>query len=585
MKKNNNQFKSNPYVGWFRHSPDTTLLRKTFFPNKSIISKLNTKQFPFPIPHAHPLVWEHKQQQALLSNVLMRKNGGMSLLRRRMARPELLAKFLQEEALLPKSYCFKNKNNNNGKNSDQDYHVRQLKELLNGRLRGGGTTGSSIRPLDPYDCPKNHDIRYNHHHDDDDDELNFDANLSSSTVHLLTRFAYWLLLPFQDDEEAEEQDDDDENDDTNAAGGRPRARSFDDAPKNTPSSSSSCLSGDDDDDHNDLLDDYDYDPPANHDSILSPTETSIDMGISSQAEAYYAHYSSRHQHYGEHLVDHDLSRLDYVITQMDILRMQRNASRHLDVESIYQLPTQTYYTNKKNAGETCNATEPQHHQSVSSCTTTAAAAQEECRDGREESTRNQEEAALAAATTTPAVEGWSWMLVPTSIPEENAKDSNSTSSLESSGHYSKDHQASSCRRQEHTGHVDETGDKRLEPEQQRHQEHHEEEEGEEEEQHVCVICLEHFVDGDRLRILPCRHKFHVGCIDRWLSGSSSFQDCHTAGCPTCKKRPHVILSGFHDHDAAAGDWSSHSDGSLPGWAFAQLGSVMAAASADIAHDR
>ena len=40
--------------------------------------------------------------------------------------------------------------------------------------------------------------------------------------------------------------------------------------------------------------------------------------------------------------DDESSRLDYVITQMDIVRMQRNASRHLDVESIYQLPTVTY---------------------------------------------------------------------------------------------------------------------------------------------------------------------------------------------------------------------------------------------------
>ena len=32
---------------------------------------------------------------------------------------------------------------------------------------------------------------------------------------------------------------------------------------------------------------------------------------------------------------------------------------------------------------------------------------------------------------------------------------------------------------------------------------------------TCVICLEHFIDGDRLRVLPCDHSFHVGCIDTY----------------------------------------------------------------------
>ena len=31
-------------------------------------------------------------------------------------------------------------------------------------------------------------------------------------------------------------------------------------------------------------------------------------------------------------------------------------------------------------------------------------------------------------------------------------------------------------------------------------------------QDVCVICLEHFCMGDRLRDLPCGHSFHMGCI-------------------------------------------------------------------------
>lgn len=32
----------------------------------------------------------------------------------------------------------------------------------------------------------------------------------------------------------------------------------------------------------------------------------------------------------------------------------------------------------------------------------------------------------------------------------------------------------------------------------------------------CAICLEEFVKGDKVRVLPCEHIFHVGEIDDWL---------------------------------------------------------------------
>jgi hypothetical protein len=38
----------------------------------------------------------------------------------------------------------------------------------------------------------------------------------------------------------------------------------------------------------------------------------------------------------------DESRLDYCITQMDVINMMRNASKHLDVDSIRTLPVKTY---------------------------------------------------------------------------------------------------------------------------------------------------------------------------------------------------------------------------------------------------
>lgn len=36
------------------------------------------------------------------------------------------------------------------------------------------------------------------------------------------------------------------------------------------------------------------------------------------------------------------------------------------------------------------------------------------------------------------------------------------------------------------------------------------------EEKKCIICLEAFTDGDKIRTLPCLHDFHVTCIDEWL---------------------------------------------------------------------
>jgi E3 ubiquitin-protein ligase SDIR1 len=49
-----------------------------------------------------------------------------------------------------------------------------------------------------------------------------------------------------------------------------------------------------------------------------------------------------------------------------------------------------------------------------------------------------------------------------------------------------------------------------------------------EESKECVICMEPFCEGDVLRTLPCLHRFHVGCIDRWFAQQGS--------CPICKLR-------------------------------------------------
>lgn len=42
----------------------------------------------------------------------------------------------------------------------------------------------------------------------------------------------------------------------------------------------------------------------------------------------------------------------------------------------------------------------------------------------------------------------------------------------------------------------------------------------------CLVCLEEFVESEELRLLPCFHYFHSGCIDKWLH--------EKAQCPICK---------------------------------------------------
>lgn len=45
---------------------------------------------------------------------------------------------------------------------------------------------------------------------------------------------------------------------------------------------------------------------------------------------------------------------------------------------------------------------------------------------------------------------------------------------------------------------------------------------------ACTICLEDYIVGEKLRILPCCHKFHANCVDTWLTSWRTF-------CPICKR--------------------------------------------------
>jgi len=46
-------------------------------------------------------------------------------------------------------------------------------------------------------------------------------------------------------------------------------------------------------------------------------------------------------------------------------------------------------------------------------------------------------------------------------------------------------------------------------------------------QTACVICMSHFKNGQRIRVLPCQHEYHTKCIARWFTMNSS--------CPICRR--------------------------------------------------
>lgn len=296
--------------------------------------------------------------------------------------------------------------------------------------------------------------------------------------------------------------------------------------------------------------------------------TEANLSVSEIAEAYYAHQliderrrrsnsdatttsqqsglspSSLH-HSTDYNGEETQQRLNYEITQMDIARMTRNASRHLDVDSILNLPTIVYRKQRKST--LSSPSNGQNKQNFSQCDQSY---QNVCTPIHEDRCESSTQGGCIIIKGTEAEksmfseDGWSFMMVSDMKPSP-INDSRDESNVDNGeGNVS-------------TATISED--------------------------EMCVICQEPFREGERLRVLPCNHAFHVGCIDRWLSGTHSHNECFTAGCPTCKKRPSAKPSQTPQLEA---DQSNEDDmsGSVPSWAFANLGSVMAMSSGDVFDD-
>lgn len=80
----------------------------------------------------------------------------------------------------------------------------------------------------------------------------------------------------------------------------------------------------------------------------------------------------------------------------------------------------------------------------------------------------------------------------------------------------------------------------------------------------CAICLEDYLDNDKLRILPCEHAYHSKCIDPWLTKNRRV-------CPVCKRKVFTGDERPSDLETDSEDENSpliNTDGGTQGGTFA-----------------
>lgn len=64
----------------------------------------------------------------------------------------------------------------------------------------------------------------------------------------------------------------------------------------------------------------------------------------------------------------------------------------------------------------------------------------------------------------------------------------------------------------------------------------------------CSICLEAYEVGGEAREMPCKHRFHSGCIEKWLGIHGS--------CPICR----FLMPAEEENKTAAGSDGEQEDG-------------------------
>ncbi|KAJ3155142.1 hypothetical protein HDU89_007332 [Geranomyces variabilis] len=70
----------------------------------------------------------------------------------------------------------------------------------------------------------------------------------------------------------------------------------------------------------------------------------------------------------------------------------------------------------------------------------------------------------------------------------------------------------------------------------------------------CMICLSMYENGDDVRVMRCRHGFHKGCLDQWLTQ-------YVNSCPLCRDK--AVSPAAPSRDAAAPEAASVEQGSVP----------------------
>ncbi|KAL7091401.1 hypothetical protein ACP275_12G103400 [Erythranthe tilingii] len=61
----------------------------------------------------------------------------------------------------------------------------------------------------------------------------------------------------------------------------------------------------------------------------------------------------------------------------------------------------------------------------------------------------------------------------------------------------------------------------------------------------CVICLEDWVAGEKAKQMPCKHRFHGGCVEKWLKIHGS--------CPVCRYEMPVDETVDEDRSGSGGE--------------------------------